>query len=114
MIVDCRTYEIKVGRLGRLLELYARLGYAAQRRHLGPPLGYFTSHIGPLNQLVHLWRYPSLDDRQRRRRALAADGQWQAYLRAAGELDAIAAQENKILTPAPFFETGAEAQAGGA
>lgn len=113
MIIDCRTYEIKVGRMDRLLELYEQRGLEVQTRHLGPPIGYYTTQIGPLNQMVHMWAYESLADRTRRRAALESDVRWREYLRAAGQLDAIVQQENKILTPTRFFRP-CETSEGGA
>ena len=35
-------------------------------------MGYYTSHIGPLNQVLHLWRYDSLAEMERKRTAGAA------------------------------------------
>ena len=38
------------------------------------------SHIGPLNQVVHLWRYDSLADVERKRAARGADLAWGEFL----------------------------------
>lgn len=105
MLIDHRTYQIRPGKLNELLKVYAELGLPVQTKHLGEPFGWFVSHdIGPLNQIVHMWKYRDLADREQRRANLAADPQWQAYLERAAPL--LVSMENKILRPAPFFELG--------
>lgn len=101
MIVDHRTYTLHPGKLKGFLELYETKGYPVQVRHLGEPVGWYTSHdIGPLNQIVHLWGYDDLQDRAARRAKLAADPGWQAYLAEAQPM--FLSMENKILTSPPF------------
>jgi hypothetical protein len=79
MIVDLRTYTIRTGALREFLALYAREGLAVQTQHLGAPLGYYTTEVGDLGQVVHMWRYTDMADRERRRAALEADPRWNAY-----------------------------------
>lgn len=55
-----------------------------------------------LNQVVHLWKYESLADRERKRAALEADPDWTLYRRHSAEAGYLAAQENQILKSAPF------------
>jgi hypothetical protein len=31
-------------------------------KHLGEPLGYYVTQIGPLNQVVDLWKFDNLAD----------------------------------------------------
>ncbi|HVL56692.1 MAG TPA: NIPSNAP family protein [Burkholderiaceae bacterium] len=103
MIIDHRTYTLHPGKINEFLKIYGSEGYAIQTEHLGAPFGWFTSmDIGPLNQVVHLWRYDSLADREQRRAKLAADPRWQAYL--AKVMPLMMQMENKILNPAPFFK----------
>lgn len=102
MIVDHRTYTLKPGTLKSYIELYEREGLPAQSRHLGKPIGWYTSmDIGPLNQIVHLWAYEDLGDRAKRRAAMQADPEWQAFLVKAATM--LVTMENKILSPAPFM-----------
>jgi hypothetical protein len=103
MIFDHRTYNIKPNRLAKFLETYERLALPLQRKYLGEPYGFFVTHIGPLSRVVHLWRYESLADRERRRDAMEADPEWQVYRRVALEEDALIDMENQILKPVPFF-----------
>lgn len=102
MIIDLRTYTMMPGRLNAFLKLYEEEGLPIQLRHQGQPVGYFVTEIGPQNQIVHLWRYDSIADRELRRAALAADADWVAYRVKSGETGNVQYQENKILVPARF------------
>ena len=54
-----------------------------------------------MNQAIHLWAYDDLNDRERRRAAMLADTDFQAYVRKM--LPLLVSQESRILVPAPFF-----------
>lgn len=79
MLVDQRTYTLKLGTVREFLTLYAREGLPVQVKHLGAPLGFYTTETGELNQVVHCWQYQDMADRERRRSALEADVRWLAY-----------------------------------
>ena len=76
MIIEHRTYNIKPGALQELMDLYEKEGMDVHRSILGNQLGYFYTEIGPLNQIVHLYGYKSLDDRAERRARLAKNETW--------------------------------------
>jgi hypothetical protein len=100
MVYEIRTYRLKTGAVPAYLRLIGEEGIAIQRGHLGHLVGYFYSEIGPLNEIVHIWAYEDLGDRERRREALAADPKWQAILpRIQSHIEVM---ENKIMKPAPF------------
>ena len=91
-IVDLRIYTIRP----RGMPEYLRLSL----RHWGPPLGFYTSQIGPLNQVVHLWGFDSLDAMQRGRDAIAADPDFAKYAELTTGL--VVAQEDRIIAPVAF------------
>jgi len=102
MIVDHRTYTVAPRKMGEFLRLFEQYGLPIQTRHLGPPLGYYITEVGPLNQVVHLWGYDSMADMERRRTARSADPEWAAYLeRTAGM---VIKQQTMLIRPAPFFK----------
>jgi hypothetical protein len=82
------------------LRRYETLGLPLQMEHLGHLVGFFVSDIGPLNQVVHLWAYDSIADREIRRDRMAADPRWQEFL--TGNHGMFASQEVKILKPTSF------------
>ncbi len=100
MFYEMRTYRLKVGALPAYLKLVNEEGLAIQKHHLGELVGYFSTDIGPLNQIVHLWRFASLDDRDARRKQLLTDPRWQAFLPKLQAL--IEEMECKILSPTAF------------
>ena len=104
MYYEIRTYRLKNGAIPEYLGVVGETGIAIQRKHLGDLVGYFSSEIGPVNEIVHIWRFESLDDRQARRGRLAADPEWQAFLPKIRDL--IVTADNKIMTPAAFSPLG--------
>ena len=100
MIVEERCYTVKPGTVQLYYRDYDPRGREIQTRILGNLIGYFHTEIGELNQIVHLWGYASLAERERRRAELAADPEWQAYLRQSPDI--IVKMESRILIPAPF------------
>lgn len=100
MIVEMRTYTTPSGKVPEFVKAYTELGASVQIPILGGLIGAFTTEIGPLNQIVHLWGYEDLGDRAKRRAELAAHKDWGAYLKAATPL--LAAMENKVMLPLPW------------
>jgi hypothetical protein len=100
MIVDERTYTIHIGKMGEYLKLYQTEGLELQTKTLGHLIGYFVTEIGKMSTVVHLWAYDSMEERTKRRAALAANPAWQAYLAKMQPL--VTAMENRILAPTAF------------
>jgi hypothetical protein len=100
MIYDHRTYTVHHGKMADYLDRYERLALPVQLRHLGRLVGFYVSDIGPLNQVVHIWAYDSIADREERRARMAADPAWKEFMK--GNVGTFSAQENKILKPASF------------
>jgi len=103
VIVDHRTYELQPGRLRDFLALYEKEGLPVQLKHLGNLVGYYTTEVGNVNEIVHMWGYADLADRTKRRAAMAADPAWQAYLQKSREY--MKTMNNKILVPTTFSPT---------
>ena len=100
MIVDVRTYTVVPRKLPTYIAHFERLALPVMRRHGFELMGYYTSQIGPLNQVVHLWRYESLADLEKKRAARDADPDWAAFLTQTEGL--IVMQDNKIMRPTAF------------
>lgn len=104
MIIEQRTYTLKLGAAPLYFSTYEKNGLAVQRRLLGNLVGYYTTDMGELNLVVHQWAYESYADREQRRAKLYGDPEWAAYLAKSRELGLIQKQETCVFTPAPFFE----------
>ncbi|MCU1760911.1 NIPSNAP family protein [Pseudomonas sp. 14P_8.1_Bac3] len=101
MIIEHRTYRLHPGKVQAYFDLYMDTGLPIQLEYLRQPLGYYTTELGPLNQIIHLWGYNDLNERHHCRNLLKADPRWTEYVRQIMPL--IQHQESKILMPAPFF-----------
>jgi hypothetical protein len=80
MIYEMRTYRLKAGAVSTYLKLVEEEGIEVQKGRLGRLVGYFSSEIGPLNEIVHIWAYRDLNDRAARRANLAADARWRDFV----------------------------------
>jgi hypothetical protein len=99
MIVEKRTYTFHPGKLAEFLPLYEAEGLPIHTRYL-PLLGYFTSEIGTLNQVVTLWGYADMAEREARRERLYADPEWIAFAPKTTHL--IQTMQTEILRPTRF------------
>ena len=102
MIVDHRTYELQPGRLRDFLALYEKEGLPVQKKHLGNLVGLFTTEVGNVNEIVHIWGYEDLADRTRRRAAMAADPDWKIYVKKLSESGLLVDQQTSLMVPAKF------------
>jgi NIPSNAP len=97
-LVDLRVYTIKPRLMPKFLDILDRLGMPVLIETLGPPLGFYTSAVGQLNQVVHLWGYDDMADYERRGKARDAHPGFPAYLTAT--IDIVIAQENRLIRAA--------------
>ncbi|HTZ80768.1 MAG TPA: NIPSNAP family protein [Stellaceae bacterium] len=100
MIVEQRTYLVKLGKTPEYLRAVETLGLPVMRECLGGLIGYFVTDVGPLNEVVHLWAYESLEDRARRRAACAAHPGWAPFIDVVRPL--LEHQASRVMTVAPF------------
>lgn len=100
MIVEERIYTIQATKLGAFKQIIEGEAHKIQIEHLGQPVGYFFTEIGPLNQVIHLWGFKDMEDRAMRRKALQSDPRWKEPVSRLSAL--IVSQENKLLIPASF------------
>jgi hypothetical protein len=98
MIVEERTYVLSPAyALNDYMEPYRTIGLPVQREILGGLMGGYTTEVGELHALVHLWAYRSFEDRLERRARLAAHPQWQQCLAIIRPM--IRTMHNRLLIP---------------
>jgi hypothetical protein len=102
VLIDHRYYRIKPGMVSAHLDLYEQNGFKTQTRHLGKPFAYLYTESGEVNTLVHMWLYDDVADRARKRAAMAADPEWQNYVRQMNESGYLVSQQNNLMLPAKF------------
>jgi hypothetical protein len=102
LLVDHRTYRIKPTHMNTHLAIYEEFGLKPQWRHLGEPNAYMFAESGAMNSLVHQWVYKDAGDREKRRAAMAADPEWQIYVKKLSESGLLMDQQTSLMVPAKF------------
>jgi hypothetical protein len=100
MIVEQRDYTLVPGKLAEFVKRAEETGIKIQAPILGNLLGWFTSEIGELNHVVHMWGYDSYAERERRRAALYRDKDWLAFVPTVQPL--VLEMRTRILIPTSF------------
>jgi hypothetical protein len=96
MIMEIRTYLLKTGCLAAFETRFAE-AYDHRRRH-SELFGFFRTEIGQLNEVTHIWPYPSLEARTRARQAARKEGHWPPDI---GDL--VVDQSVEVMSPYPFI-----------
>ena len=76
MIYELRTYTVKPGTLGDMIKAASTISRDIRKNDYGKLEGYWSTEIGPLNQVLHMWSYDSFDERARLRAELARNPRW--------------------------------------
>ncbi len=102
MIIEIRTYDLKVGKVQEVVDAFAKvIGY---RQELSKLVGFWQTEIGPLNQIVHVWQYEDTNERARIRAEAAANDWWPPKI-----APNVIKQSSEVFTPwelAPVPEPG--------
>lgn len=98
MIQELRSYLLLPGKQGEFLSHAGEVGMAIRGSAYGKLEGYWTSEIGSLNQVFHLWSFQSIEERARLLGSLGKVDDWrERYLPKARSM--MLAQETTILQP---------------
>ena len=76
MVYELRTYTLIPGKMPEYLKAAETIGRPARGNNYGVNHGYWTSEFGALNQIWHLWKYDSYEERTRLRGELAKNKDW--------------------------------------
>ena len=102
MIFEMRTYLMKPGSIPKVEELWgAALPARTKLSRFG---GFWRTEVGTLNQIIHVWPYKDVNERDHIRAEAIRTGVWPPKTS-----EHIIEMESKILHPAPFsphFEPG--------
>jgi hypothetical protein len=104
MIVEFRTYRLKPGSVA---EATKRFGEGLANRTKVSPLGaFFSTEVGPLNRIIHVWPYEDFAQRTQVR-SQKIEG-WPPNIR-----EFVEEQQSEIFIPAPFSPKLEQRQLGG-
>ena len=96
MIYEMRTYTLKCGAVPEVEAIVAEaLPYREKYSKLG---AFWHTEFGPLNQVIHVWPYEDLADRDKVRAEAAKDPHWPPP-----DQHLILDMKSEIMTPAPFM-----------
>jgi hypothetical protein len=105
VIYEMRIFDLQPGMVP---DFAARYATALPRRTQISPLGAFWhTEIGPLNQVVVVWPYEDMAERERARAEAAKAGMWPPDV-----AELIQREETWILNPAPFMRAMQPAELG--
>jgi NIPSNAP len=76
MLYELRTYTLKPGSLGDMVKAAATVATDIRKDNYGKLEGYWSTEIGPLNQVMHLWSYSDYNERARVRGELGKNSRW--------------------------------------
>ena len=81
MIHELRTYTVKQGSMPEMIKNSSTISRKIRGDTYGKLEGYWSTEIGPLNQVMHLWSFTDLNERARLRAELAKNQRWtQEYI----------------------------------
>lgn len=102
MIFEIRTYLLKPGTVPQAEEAFAAA--IEGRVKLSRIAGFWRTEVGTLNQIIHIWPYKDMNEREQIRAEAIRTGVWPPKI-----ADFVLEMESKILYAAPFsphFEPG--------
>ena len=99
MIYEIRTYQVKPGQVREYENRFAE-AYPTRAKY-SPLLGYWHTEIGPLNQLVHIWKFKDDGDRRTHWAAVFANKDFVEGF-ASKFRPLVMSQEVKLMTEAPW------------
>jgi hypothetical protein len=76
MIYELRTYTLRPGTQGDMIKAASTVSLDIRGNNYGKLEGYWSTEIGPLNQVMHMWSYSSFDERAKLRAELAKNSRW--------------------------------------
>ena len=97
-IYELRRYRLYPGKVGEWMELFGK-GLPARTKH-SAPVGVWSSELGGLNMVYHLWGYADLQARADVRKQVAADPVWSETVKSLAPL--MLEMSAKILIPTSF------------
>src|SRR5689334_18368243 len=74
MIYEIRTYQIAPGSLAEVEKRFGE-GYEYRKKY-SPLAAFWHSEVGPLNEIIHVWPYENLAERDKIRAEAARDANW--------------------------------------
>jgi len=96
MLIEHRTYTTRTEATHAFVTAYRDEGLPLQLPIFGAPLAFLTTEVGPLEQVLLIWRFADFADRKAKRVAIAALPEWTAFLGRAAPM--VRHHESRLMT----------------
>jgi len=96
VIYEIRTYRVKVGSLPEVEKRFGE-GYE-YRKKISPLAAFWHTEIGPLNEIIHVWPYENISERNRLRAEAVKAGNWPPKI-----AEFIETMQSEIVVPFAFL-----------
>lgn len=107
MIYEVRTYQLKPRRVAEFIDVFGKA--YTKREKLSKLSAFFYTDIGPLNQVIHIWPYQDMAEREKKRARSVRDKKY-AWPPKVGHF--AEHMKSEIYLPAPFSPTMAKGALG--
>ena len=97
MLIEHRIYVTRTELTKIFVQRYRDVGMPIQQAIFGVPLAFLTTEIGPIEQVILIWRFDDFEDRVRKRSTLEADPAWLAFLKEVAPM--VTAHESRLMRP---------------
>ena len=97
MIYEIRTYRLKPRTVPDFMKAFGE-AYENGRKKLSPLAAFFYSEVGPLNEVIHIWPYADIGERDAVRAEAVETGVWPPHVH-----EMIHAMNSEIYRPFPFM-----------
>ena len=98
MIYEIRTYQIAPGSLAEVEKRFGE-GYEYRKKY-SPLTAFWHTEVGPLNEIIHVWGYESLQERAKIRAEASKDPNWPPKIS-----EFIRKMRSEIINPFDFVPT---------
>jgi hypothetical protein len=106
MIIEMRQYTIKPEKLKIWLAGWEKTALPLEKEILGNFLGCFQTEVGQdLNEVIFMFGYQNMADRETRRARLKEDPRWIEYLKTTVEMAPFLRMSSRIVYPTSFSPT---------
>ncbi len=96
MLIEHRIYTTRTEATRAFVNAYRDEGLPVQMPIFGAPLAFFTTEVGPLEQVLLIWTFTDFADRKAKRAALSAVPEWTAFLGRAAPM--VHHHESRLMT----------------
>jgi len=98
LIYEVRTYDLRPGAVPQAEEAFAEA--LPHREKLSPLAAFWHTEFGPLNQIIHVWGYENLQERENIRQEASKNPNWPPKITPGAILN----MDSEIWQPAPFMK----------